>query len=341
MKKRAYVTGATGCVGRNLVEELLNEQWDVIVSHRRSSDISRLQGLDVRLVEVDLHDPATVLASVPADLDAIFHVAGNTSHWHADAEVQWKDNVLATRNLVQAAQAKKVKRFIFTSTGATHNFQGDEKFCESIAVPYIRSKRLGEIEVERGIAAGLDAVILNPIIVVGAYDYNSYSQIFSYIATSKKIFAFPGRLAFCHARDVANAHIRAFETGRTAEHYMLGGTYTSWLDFSQRIADAIGSSCAVKAAKAWQLLLVSYVMGVRAFFTRKRPMLTPSLVTLLKDAPDVPYGERRKAREQLGYESRPLGTMIEDCLHWMLAEGRLQVPAAKRSGILELHPKSE
>jgi dihydroflavonol-4-reductase len=130
MKKCAYVTGATGCVGRNLVDALLNEQWEVIGAHRKTSNVSRLKGLDVRLVEVDLHDPASVLASVPDGVDAIFHVAGNTSYWNVEAEEQWKDNVLATRNLVQAALAKKVKRFIFTSTGATNNFQGDEKFCD-------------------------------------------------------------------------------------------------------------------------------------------------------------------------------------------------------------------
>jgi dihydroflavonol-4-reductase len=182
---------------------------------------------------------------------------------------------------------------------------------------------------------------MNPIIVVGAYDYNNYSQIFEYICTRRKTFVFPGRIAFCHAGDVATAHIRAFESGRTAEHYMLGGTYTSWLEFSHAIADAVGSQCTVKAAKTWQLLLVSYVMAVVSLFTRKRPMLTPSLARLLKDAPDVPYCERRKAHEQLGYESRPLGAMIQDCLDWMLANGRIQASYVKGSAELELHPKSE
>ncbi|MBV8381759.1 MAG: NAD-dependent epimerase/dehydratase family protein [Planctomycetaceae bacterium] len=94
------------------MDELLRAEWEVVVLHRRSSDLSRLKGCKVRFQEVDLHDSASTLNSLQADADAIFHVAANTSHWPAQREQQYKDNVVVTRNLVQAALAKGAKKFI-------------------------------------------------------------------------------------------------------------------------------------------------------------------------------------------------------------------------------------
>ena len=81
MRKKACITGVTGCVGRNLVTVLEKAgDWEITAIHRRSSDLSRLKGCDVRLVEADLYDPDSVLRTLPEGVDALFHVAGNTSH---------------------------------------------------------------------------------------------------------------------------------------------------------------------------------------------------------------------------------------------------------------------
>ena len=323
--KRAVITGATGCVGRNLVDVLLEDGWEITALHRKTSDIGRLKGLGVTLKETDLHDLESVRESVPVGTDAIFHVAANVSHWAAEAEIQWKDNVLATRNLVKVALENGVKRFIFTSTGATLGLQGaDEKYTNATTKNgYIRTKRLSELEIFKGIESGLDAVILQPIIVMGRYDYNNYSQIFKDLKTGKLTGAFPGRIAFCHARDVAKAHLSAFERGRCGENYVLGGEYTTWLDAFQRIAKVIGANQPKKELSKGLLLVVSYIMSFISFFTRKAPILTPDLIDLLRDAPDVSFVDKRKAKETLGYESASLDEMIADCYDWLSSEGRI------------------
>jgi nucleoside-diphosphate-sugar epimerase len=319
-----YVTGGTGCVGRNLVDELLRAKWEVVVLHRRSSDLSRLKGCKVRFQEVDLHDSASTLNSLQADADAIFHVAANTSHWPTQREQQYKDNVVATRNLVQASLAKGAKRFIFTSTGATLPYQGaDERLANEIDIGYVRTKRLSELEVYKGAGEGLYAVILHPIIVIGAYDYHNYSRIFTQLKSGKMKAALPGRIAFCHAADVARAHVQAFERGRCLESYVLGGTYTTWLDAFQRIAKTVGAPPPTKILRLRSLKVTSYAMWIASMVTGKEPQLTPELVRLLRDAPDVSFCDKRKAKEELGYESRDLDTMVKDCYDWLVKEGRI------------------
>ena len=165
--------------------------------------------------------------------------------------------------------------------------------------------------------------LLHPIIVIGAYDYNSYSQIFVRMRSGRVRTALPGRIAFCHAADVARAHIAAFERGRTLESYVLGGPYTSWLDVFQRIAAAVGAPPPTKIIGTNALKAASYVMWATSILTRRRPTLTPELARLLHDAPDVSFSEKRKAQEALGYRSRGLDEMISDCRDWLVKEDRL------------------
>lgn len=319
----ALVTGATGCIGRNLVDELVKDRWDVIVLHRKSSDLSRLQGCPVRFQEVDLYDLESVRSAIPQSADCIFHVAGNTSHWRFEADQQWKDNVLSTRNLLQGARDKNVKRFVFTSTGATTDYQDlDATGALKIKSGYVRTKRLAEIEVYKAIENGLDAVILKPIIVVGPYDYNGYSQMFTVLKKGPLRTAFPGKIAFCHAVDVARGHIQAFEKGKRGEHYFMGGTHATWEEASRIICDLLGVPPPVVVPK-WILKIVSFGMEMAAYVTKKKPLLTPELIDLLKDAPDVPPDEKLKAERDLGYHSRPLRVMFEDCYQWLLNEKRI------------------
>lgn len=330
--KIALVTGATGCVGRNLVDVLRAASWDVIVLHRKSSDLTRLAGTGVRFQEVDLHDLADVRRAIPENVNALFHVAGNTSHWSREQKGQWKDNVLATRNLVQAALEKKVERFIFTSTGATRFYQEtDEELAKKIPVPYVRTKRLSELEVYAGIAKGLQAIILHPIIVIGEYDYNSYGQIFDFIRSGKSI-AFPGKITFCHAMDVAKAHLSAYETGRPGERYVLGGTYAPWQECFQAIADVQGTGTKIAAAPTLVWKVIGHASELMATFTRRKPQITPALINLVKEEPEISVYDQNRTLRDLGYSSRSLETMVRDCYDWLVREKRIEGAQGPRAG---------
>ncbi len=321
--KVAYVTGATGCIGRNIVDCLQEQGWRIIVLHRKSSDLSKLKGCAVEYREIDFGDADSLIRAMDVPADAIFHPAANLSHSARDAEVQWRDNVLGTRNLIEASLARQVKRFIFTSTAATfsHRWTDERLANKLIKNSYIRTKRLSELEVYQGIERGLDAVILQPAIVIGPYDNNNYKSIFEMMRKSGPKIIFPGSLIFCHARDVAMGHLLAYEKGRTGESYLLKGVYTTWLDLGQRIAkkyNSKGKIYTVPEPLLWVLALLAEFQG---FLTRKTPLLTREVVTLMEDVCDFPAIEQRRVTEDLGYTSQSLDQMISDYISWAEKQG--------------------
>lgn len=320
---KAIVTGATGCVGRNIVDELLKNNWEVIILHRKSSNLSRLKGLKIDCIEVDLHDSDSVLNAIPAGVDAIFHAAGNVSHWHFEAEEQWKDNVLSTRNLVHAAQIRKVKKFIFTSTGATFKY-ANKPMSEilNISSDYIRTKLLAELEVREGIKNGLEAVIIRPAIVLGKYDYNNYAQIFQRINEGKFLVVLPGIIAFNHATDVAQAHLKAFTHGKSGVAYYLFGNRTNWSDIYNQMAKIMNVKYRFKKTPVWILYILAYVMLGISYINRKRPLLTPQLVSLLNSKEEKdPESEIPKTKMDLGYQPATIDEILNTCYSWMKKEG--------------------
>jgi nucleoside-diphosphate-sugar epimerase len=318
---KCYITGATGCVGRNLIDILLKQNWDITVLHRSTSDLSKLKDCNVKFLEVNFHNHNDLLHKID-HADAMFHIAGNTSHWPKDKKEQYLDNADTTLNLASACIGK-VKKFIYTSTGATIEYKNYRIHdIKKISNNYIASKRLSEIYLEN-LYHALDYVILQPIIVVGKYDYNSYSQIFTAIKEGKFTKAFPGRIAFCHAEDVAQAHLNAYRFGRKGEKYVLGGTYTTWLNFFNKISKKLEVKPIETTYNRSVLYTVALVMELYSFFSGKKPMLTRQLVSLLKDAPDVTKDDQRKSNVFLWYKSKSLDQMIDDCYDWMKSEGKI------------------
>jgi len=319
---KAIVTGATGCVGRNLIDELLKDGWEIFVLHRKSSNLNRLKGLKINLLEVDLHDLDSVISVIPAGIDAMFHAAGNVSHWALEAEIQYKDNVLATKNLVKAAETKNVKRFIFTSTGATYIHENKTlSEIQKIRCNYIRTKLLAEKEVLAGKDRGLDVVIIRPCIIMGKYDFSNYSQIFQRIFLGRFLVVLPGTIWFNHAQDVARAHLAAFEKGKSGEAYFLDGNKTTWYDVYCRAAKIMNVKQPKLNTPLWLLYIFAHSMETFSYISQKKPLLTTQLIRLLIPTVHIKKSDTEKSRIDLNFNPKPLNEIIYDCCNWMLEEG--------------------
>ena len=332
--KSAFVTGATGFVGLNLVEELVRQGWQVTALHRVESDLAELGRFPVTLVPGDITDAASLRAAMPEDVDAVFHVAGNTNLWSRRNARQTRENVEGTRNAVEAARARGAKKLVLTSSIAAYGQQSGEltEATKSNAkkswINYQRTKWLAEEEVRKGIRAGLPATILNPGAIIGRYDTGGWARLFHLVAQDRLPGALPGEVSAAHVGEVVKAHIAAAERGKIGENYILAGTRTSFAEMLGIIAELLGKPPPKRILKPGLLRIIARIQTVRAAITGKPPQLTPESVALSTRKISCPS---LKAQHELGFKIVPVKTMLQDCYEWLVATGRLKAISNRAS----------
>jgi dihydroflavonol-4-reductase len=217
-----YVTGATGFVGGHVAREL------------------REQGADVRAERVDLLDAAALERAVDG-CDAVVHVAALYSFDAPAAEIE-RVNVDGTRNLLDAAAHRDVRRFLFTSTAGTCGpvpgrpaTEDDEPPAWELRVPYKRTKLAAE-----RLAREAGAIVVNPTAPVGDGDQKPTptGRMVANIARGRMpAYLSTTGLNLVDVRDVARGHALALARGEPGERYILGGVNLPLREVFAAIAD--------------------------------------------------------------------------------------------------------
>lgn len=324
--KTAFITGATGFIGLNLVAELTARNWQVTALHRPASDLRWLRQFPVSLAEGDLRDPASLVRAMPESVDVVFHVAADTSTWSARDRTQTEINVAGTRNVVQAALRRGAKRLVLTSTAAAWG-KHDQPIREETQsnaprsrVNYERSKWLSEQEARRGMEQGLPVVIVNPCAVMGPRDRSVWGQVFQAIRDGKMKVLPPGRVPVNHVADVVDAHIAAAEKGRPGENYILPGETVPFADIFREMARLQGIELKARVVSAPVFKAMAWVAATVARIRRRDPELTPEMATLLCHDSRV---ETDKAERELGYRQSSWRQCLADSHAWLVKEGLL------------------
>jgi dihydroflavonol-4-reductase len=320
----AAVTGATGHLGNVLVRELVRRGKRVRALVEPGDDGRALAGLDVEIVRGDVLRPET-LAAAFAGVDVVFHLAGVVSISSLDIDRVRTVNVDGTRNVVRAARQAGVGRLVYTSSvhaltepapgGVLTEAAGYDP--ERAPGDYGKAKAAASRIVLDAVGEGLDAVVVNPVYVVGPFDYR-LSEIGEVIVMFSR-FPVPagmdGRYDFIDVRDVAVGHVLAAERGRTGESYLLSGERMTVREMMRILAGLAGRTpprvfipLGIAAGLARIAPLFERVTGRRA-------LLTPYAVHTL--AVDFEISDR-KAREDLGHASRPVEQALRDAWAWMM-----------------------
>lgn len=122
----AFVTGAAGFIGSNLVDRLLREGHEVIgydnlSTGQREFLTSAVQNEEFTLVEGDLLD-THALASAMRGADFVFHLAANADVRHGlkQPRKDLEQNTIATFNVLEAMRTTGVRNIAFSSTGSVY-----------------------------------------------------------------------------------------------------------------------------------------------------------------------------------------------------------------------------
>lgn len=254
--KSVLVTGASGLVGSHVVLHLLRTTAEVHVLIRSSQAREALLWF-LRLTDSPRIDSIlwhTGDATCPIDLEeamqpvsVVFHCAGMVSFSKADAEALEEANVVATRNIVNAALLKGIEKLCYVSSVAAlgKNPEGGaiNENCEYTPSkpvnPYKHSKYNAELEVWRGIAEGLPAVIVNPTVVLG-FSTSAASSAALFNAVAKGLRVYPsGSTGYVSADNLAQCMLLLTAKPILHERFIISAQELDYKTLFGTIADAM------------------------------------------------------------------------------------------------------
>jgi dihydroflavonol-4-reductase len=321
LARTAFVTGATGFVGLNLIQELLDQGWTVVALHRRSSDARLLQGrAGVECVVGDVTDRNSLKDKIPRQVDCVFHTAGNTSLWERSHAEQLRVNVKGTRNVLRAALEAGARRFIHTSSIVAYGLHSgtisEETPTRGTVSPinYVRSKALAEREVRKAAHLGLKVITFNPAHMMGPFDTRNWSRLFRLVQQGRLPIVPTGGGSFAHVGEVARCMVIAAERGRPGHNYLFGGSQVSYLGLVRQVGELLGvRRRSVVAPKALLQAYARVEEWVAPLFGRE-PDITRDSIELLSENF---YCSSRKAETDLGYRPQRIETMLKDSHRWL------------------------
>lgn len=322
--KNAFVTGANGFLGINLIRQLVLENWKVTGFHLPEEDTSCLNDLNISLKEGDILDFDSIKRAVPKDPEmVIFHLAGDTTMWSRNAVRQKRINVTGTENMIKIGLERNIRKMIFTSSSSAfgyHSCQINEATVSNALtcrMNYNKTKYLAEIEVKKAVRQGLNAVILNPCNMIGPYDRKGWASLLLSVLENRAPGIPPGTGTFAHVKDIARAHISAVENGETGENYLLGGVEASFETVYDVIFRILKQSSNLKKLSPLSLKAATGLMWLKSLLTQKEPLLTYSRYKRLTGYLGC---DDSKARKTLGFSTTSLEEMLKDCHDWIIAD---------------------
>ncbi|OGO62317.1 MAG: epimerase [Chloroflexi bacterium RBG_19FT_COMBO_49_13] len=318
------VTGATGHIGNVLVRLLLAQGESVRAMLIPGEDPSPLMGLDVEIIEADVLDYQSLLKAFD-HIEVVYHLAGIISILPGKDHMLQAVNVIGTRNVIQAARNKDVRRLVYTSSihalkRVPHGVLIDESVPfdpEHAISSYDLSKASASLEVLNAVQHGMDAVIVCPTGVIGPYDYrrSEMGQLILDCVEHKPMLYVDGAYDFVDVRDVAQGLILAAEKGRCGESYILSGERIAVFDIINIVQEILGKRLFSLKIPLQLAHLTAKFTPLYYRLTRIRPRFTSySLATITSNS----FISHAKAHLELGYFPRPLRDSLRDTVMWFL-----------------------
>jgi dihydroflavonol-4-reductase len=318
LSTKVFVTGGTGFLGAYLIKELVEKKFTVYAI-RRSNKLPFFISKDifdrVSWIEGDILD-VTVLSEAMEDAEIVIHAAAKISFDPREKALLFKTNIEGTANVVNAAIASRVSRFIHVSSvaaiGRTKNGEwvNETKEWENNKrnTNYAISKHLAEMEVWRGVGEGLNTVIVNPSTIIGFGDWNTSS-----CAIFKNVYQqFPwyteGVNGFVDVEDVARLIVMLATNEVQGERFILNGENITIHQLFDLIADGLG-----KKRPSWKIspLLAEFAClaeKTKALLTGKAPLITKESAKIARQST---YYDAAKIKKILpGFSFTPLDKSI-------------------------------
>ena len=290
-----FVTGATGLVGTHVMLELISRGEQIKALRRKSSSLNQVESLfhfylgdkaqdalnNIEWVEGDILD-VTVLDEAVKNCSRVFHCAAVVSFVQRDFKKMMKINKHGTANVVNVCLTNDIDHLCYvSSTAALGRNSNSDIYTEVnkwVNSPdnsnYAVSKYSAENEIWRGVEEGLDAVIINPSVILGPGDWNQSSlSIFKVVKKGLKFYT-PGANAFVDVRDVATCLCELSDKKMFNDRYLVFSENLSFQELFQKIAKAFNVKGPSILVKQWMVGIAWRTEALLRFLFGKKQNIT-------------------------------------------------------------------
>lgn len=320
------VTGATGLAGFQLLNELLRRGKHIRALIRHEADQEKIfeklrkeqtVASKLEFFISDILDPCGIFEAT-LGIEHIYHCAGLVSFNKADRKKLTETNTRGTANLVNQALENRCKKLVHVSSVSALGVPKspadvNETFIfenTSEVSAYGLSKHLAEREVWRGIEEGLNAVIVNPSVLLGRGDWSRSSmRLFEHVEKGMTFYP-PGSGGFVDTRDLVHLMIFLAESDIHSELFVINGTNITYKELFGMIAGEIKKPAPKREAKRWIAGIMWRAEHLLYLFTGRKPLLTRETV---ESAFRTRSYDSKKIQDIANFRFRP----IEETIRWI------------------------
>lgn len=298
---RAFVTGGSGFVGRNLIAALVARGDEVVALARSEAAATAVTALGARAARGDLGDVAALTAGM-AGCAAVFHAAAHVGE-HGTRAAVVAANVDGTRHVLAAARAAGVARLVHVGTEAVladgHPIVRADETVPMTSRPaglYPETKAAAERLVRAASDATLATVVIRPRFIWGPGDTSLLPAMIGAVRAGKFAWVSGGRYltSTCHVANVVEGALAAHARGAPGEAYFLtDGAPVEFRGFITTMLRAHGVDPGSRSVPRW---LARAIAGATAWMAT--PPITRTALAVIGVEVTV---DDTKARRALGY----------------------------------------
>jgi nucleoside-diphosphate-sugar epimerase len=288
------VTGGTGLLGAWLLLRLTQDGHKVRAIRRKNASIEVVEKIfkdqdekavkllsKIEWVEGDMLDIHS-LEDAMVGITHVYHCAATVSFHPSDLDTLMKVNVEGTANIVNIALEKNITKLCYVSSIAAVGKEEKADFYTENAdwqpgkhnSPYAVSKFNAEREVWRAMAEGLNAVIVNPSVILGVGKPGQGStQLFEEINKGLKFYT-PGITGFVDVRDVVYVMIRLMKSDISEERFIVNSENISYQTLFTLMADALKVKTPQIEAKSWMREIYWRLVWVKEILSGSKGAVT-------------------------------------------------------------------
>lgn len=281
-KEIILITGATGFLGRHLVQSFLDAEFAVRALVRNAGTRKVALPEEVEIIDGDVLD-TTMLSVAMTGVTVVVHAAAMVSFWKKEASEVLRINVEGTSCVVNACLEEGCRLIQVSSIAALGSVPEGEFVTEKTTwIPgetrsvYSISKHKAEREVFRGIAEGLNAQFVNPSIIIGpTHNWEEGTGKMFTIVNRGLRFYNPGASGFVGVQDVAKAIVAVIKNSELAagEHFLLNSENLSFQHLFGMIAKELGKTPPTTRLPKLPTMIVATISEWISMLSGKPPII--------------------------------------------------------------------